>query len=265
MFVSKVRIKNIPALAQIMVWCLPGDKPLFEPMMVNLLAHICITRAHWVSFYIIASIFVHHLIIITRLEVWIIISCLGVGHAKIIYAACLPIFLWICDTARYASCDISCPGGNGTEIVHVSNMNIHQHLSNYHIDRYEVYFKIPGANYYIVHLCRQINATVMNLLSISIKLLSNDRRRFFGYKETCFLLVLAYLWLNFLVSSVGVYHTYNVQLVSFHRINSRCPFYWHGANLIPGWASNDILNRVWDVILIHSQAPTVAPLMFGNA
>ena len=75
-------------------------------------------------------------------------------------AACLPIFLWICDAARYASCDISYPGGNGTEIVHVSNMNIHQHLSNYHIDRYEVYFKIPGANYYNVHLCRQINATV---------------------------------------------------------------------------------------------------------
>ena len=32
-FVPKCQINNIPALVQIMVWCLPGDKPLSEPMM----------------------------------------------------------------------------------------------------------------------------------------------------------------------------------------------------------------------------------------
>ena len=30
-------------------WCWPGNKPLSEPMMVNLLMHICITRPQWVN------------------------------------------------------------------------------------------------------------------------------------------------------------------------------------------------------------------------
>ena len=48
-FVPKGLIKNIPALVQIMAWCRPGTKPLSEPMMVNLLTHICITRLQWVQ------------------------------------------------------------------------------------------------------------------------------------------------------------------------------------------------------------------------
>ena len=43
-FVPKGPINNIPALVQIMVWRRPGDKPLFEPMMVSLLTHIRVTR-----------------------------------------------------------------------------------------------------------------------------------------------------------------------------------------------------------------------------
>ena len=43
-FVPRGPINNIPALVQIMAWCRPGDKPLSEPMMVRLLAHICVTR-----------------------------------------------------------------------------------------------------------------------------------------------------------------------------------------------------------------------------
>ena len=46
-FVSKGSINNIPALAQIMVWCQPGNKPLSEPKMVRLLTYICITRSQW--------------------------------------------------------------------------------------------------------------------------------------------------------------------------------------------------------------------------
>ena len=42
-------INNIPALVQIMAWHRPGEKPLYEPMMVNLLTHICVTRPHWVN------------------------------------------------------------------------------------------------------------------------------------------------------------------------------------------------------------------------
>ena len=49
-FVPKVRINNIPALVQIMAWRLPGYKPLFEPMMVSLLTHICVTRPQGVNF-----------------------------------------------------------------------------------------------------------------------------------------------------------------------------------------------------------------------
>ena len=33
-FVPKGPINNSPALVQIMAWCLPGDKPLSEPMLV---------------------------------------------------------------------------------------------------------------------------------------------------------------------------------------------------------------------------------------
>ena len=48
-FVPKGPINNIPALVQIMAWRRPGDKPLSEPMMVNLLTHICVTRPQWVN------------------------------------------------------------------------------------------------------------------------------------------------------------------------------------------------------------------------
>ena len=48
-FVPKGSIDNIPALVQIMAWRRPGDKPLSEPMMVNLPTHICVTRPQWVN------------------------------------------------------------------------------------------------------------------------------------------------------------------------------------------------------------------------
>ena len=48
-FVPKGPINNNPALVQIMAWRRSGDKPLSEPMMVNSLAHICVTRPQWVN------------------------------------------------------------------------------------------------------------------------------------------------------------------------------------------------------------------------
>ena len=39
---------SIPELVQIMAWRRPGDKPLYEPMLVYLLTHICVTRPQWV-------------------------------------------------------------------------------------------------------------------------------------------------------------------------------------------------------------------------
>ena len=48
-FVPKDPINNIPALVQITAWRRRGDKPLSEPMMVNLLTHICVTRPQWLK------------------------------------------------------------------------------------------------------------------------------------------------------------------------------------------------------------------------
>ena len=48
-FVPKRPINNIPSLVQIMAWRRPGDKPLFEPMMVSSTTHICVTRPQWVK------------------------------------------------------------------------------------------------------------------------------------------------------------------------------------------------------------------------
>ena len=48
-FVPKVPINTIPALVQIMAWRRPGDKPLSDPLMDNLLTHICVARPQWVN------------------------------------------------------------------------------------------------------------------------------------------------------------------------------------------------------------------------
>ena len=45
----RVRINNIPALVQIIAWHRSGGKPLYEPTMVSLLIHICVTRPQWVT------------------------------------------------------------------------------------------------------------------------------------------------------------------------------------------------------------------------
>ena len=48
-FVPRGPINNMPALVLIMAWRRPGDKPLFEPMLVSLLTQICVTRPQWVN------------------------------------------------------------------------------------------------------------------------------------------------------------------------------------------------------------------------
>ena len=48
-FVPNGPIDNNPALVQIIAWRRPGDKPLSEPMMVELPTHICVTRPQWVK------------------------------------------------------------------------------------------------------------------------------------------------------------------------------------------------------------------------
>ena len=48
-FAPKGLINNITALAKIMAWRRPGNRPLSELMMVSLLTHICVTRPRWVK------------------------------------------------------------------------------------------------------------------------------------------------------------------------------------------------------------------------
>ena len=48
-FVPKGPVNNIPPLAQIMVWCQPGNKPLSEPVIASFVMHICVTQPQWVS------------------------------------------------------------------------------------------------------------------------------------------------------------------------------------------------------------------------
>ena len=48
-FVPMGLINNIPALVQIMAWRHTGDKPLYEPMLDDILACICVTWPQWVK------------------------------------------------------------------------------------------------------------------------------------------------------------------------------------------------------------------------
>ena len=43
------QINNMLTLVPIMAWRGPGDKPLSEPITVNLLKRICVTRPQWVK------------------------------------------------------------------------------------------------------------------------------------------------------------------------------------------------------------------------
>ena len=60
-FVPNCPVNNIPALVQIMAWCRPGEKPLSDPMMVELMTHMCVTRPQWIenkTLYTITEIYV---------------------------------------------------------------------------------------------------------------------------------------------------------------------------------------------------------------
>ena len=48
-FVPKGLIDNNPALVQIMAWRRTDDKPLSEPMIIDLPTLICVTRPQWIK------------------------------------------------------------------------------------------------------------------------------------------------------------------------------------------------------------------------
>ena len=84
-FVPKGPINNIPALVQIMAWCRPGNKPLSEPMVVNLPTHICVARPQWVKELVIweSVLAVHQFLFISMF----------VSHASMHYLLILQIFI----------------------------------------------------------------------------------------------------------------------------------------------------------------------------
>ena len=58
-FLNEISLKlidNMTALVQIMAWRRPGDKPLFEPMLVRLPMHICVIRCQWFYLPLVCSI-----------------------------------------------------------------------------------------------------------------------------------------------------------------------------------------------------------------
>ena len=81
-FVPKVSNDNIPSLFQIMDWRRPGDKPLSETMMANLLTHIGVARPQWVNHL---TLNVNTLCVITPLVIFAIeYICIDVKENSIL-------------------------------------------------------------------------------------------------------------------------------------------------------------------------------------
>ena len=74
----KVPFNNIPTLVPIMAWRRPGDKPLSEPMMVNLLPHTCVTRSQWVKGLITVG---KELWATATTPLWFVVRCRDVPRA----------------------------------------------------------------------------------------------------------------------------------------------------------------------------------------
>ena len=90
-FVPKGPINNIPALVQIMAWRRPGDKPLYEPMMVSLLTHICVTRPWGVKH-------IKYYINVSRCsQTWVLIAILKtfVGSSEIHCVWKIYLHIWV--------------------------------------------------------------------------------------------------------------------------------------------------------------------------
>ena len=94
-FVPKVQINNISALVQIMAWRWPSTKPESEPMMVNTMTHICVTRPQWIK----------HQIYIINISSF----CLGdillpwlIEEVNLVYLSY--IIQWVCLTSQPSSC-----------------------------------------------------------------------------------------------------------------------------------------------------------------
>ena len=103
-FVHMGPINNIPSLVQIMDWRRPGDKPLFEPMMVRLLTHVCVTRPQWVKEYTSAVRDLMNFFVLVRyLLIAILSSFTFQRHARILWHGQDIIILWSRHNGRFVA------------------------------------------------------------------------------------------------------------------------------------------------------------------
>ena len=115
-FVPTGLINNIPALVQIMAWRRPGDNPLSEPMMFNLLTHICVTRPQWVKKYFIficltwfVSVGFHHNV---RLSTFLL---------RGVYGSVSIDYMWKLHQNQLVKKFLS-PGGEENQLVHTQTL-----------------------------------------------------------------------------------------------------------------------------------------------
>ena len=94
-----------------MAWRRSGDKPLSEPMMVNLLTHICVTRPQWIKDYKMWLFYTKVVLLSTRNgdsscypREWISIACFKMsGH----YTKCKYIILFYLFPKKFSTLSIS--------------------------------------------------------------------------------------------------------------------------------------------------------------
>ena len=158
-FVPRGPTNNIPALAQIMAWRRPGDKPLSEPMMDSLPTDISVTRPQWVNMLLVLSITFHF-----HYNIWGCMCSTGPFQYR-----------WLKGyTCIYSSC-----------YYHHQIGSIHPHLSHcYHIFpwlcAWDVCCIIFTYHSHLLHICSGKTGNLFSLLLCSLWWV-----QIFGYILAC--------------------------------------------------------------------------------
>ena len=143
-FVPKGSINNNPALVQKMAWRRSDDKPIFEPMMVSLLTHICVIRPQWVHGAMCRSINVSW---VNLTGIWI----------QLLFNTCVYILrtYWYIPIIK-----------TYTYLTHLYHIHIVCHLSyiyNFVLKRHAKMFMCPSSKVYAdlqrISSCRWLNAS----------------------------------------------------------------------------------------------------------
>ena len=125
---------NIPALVHIIAWHWPGDKPLFEPMMISLRKHICITQPQWVEE---SFITLNFYFVITRCHtyIWHELSwIINIGFYLFSLANISKILMSTHTPPDFTNCCAKLgPGTHFTKIFWAYNPNLMEKMMNYYL------------------------------------------------------------------------------------------------------------------------------------